>query len=252
MTQTTAITVTTATSTSMATAPRMHSLPLHALDIVNPTKWTLILWYTGIPPHHIYLMAASAKKEQEQYPNDSTDWVKLSLLAKEKNHSIFSFGLAMGENYLSYYILLSQLTSGVYLSLSSEENGMPFLPTFPRPSIFSKPSSTTLDLAKDIPTSPNAYSVKVVQIDNKEKHEVMQKWLEGSFDLRAEIKVIAKKAPVDEAIVWVYLDPDSDMELIRRELLEVSRSCNSDMLREFATIFMHLKVVNPAVPLPAD
>ena len=70
--------------------------------------------------------------------------------------------------------------------------------------------------------------------------------------MRAGIEEIAKKAPVDEATVWMYLDPDSDMEPIRRELLEVLRSCNSDMLRKFATIFMHLKVVNPAVPLSVD
>ena len=70
--------------------------------------------------------------------------------------------------------------------------------------------------------------------------------------MRAGIEEIAKKAPVDEATVWMYLDPDSDMEPIRRELLEVLRSCNSDMLREFATIFMHLKVVNPAIPLSVD
>ena len=61
-----------------------------------------------------------------------------------------------------------------------------------------------------------------------------------------------KKAPVDEAMVWVYLDPDSDMELTRRELLEVLRSCNSDVLRELATIFTYLKVINPAVLLSAD
>ena len=61
-----------------------------------------------------------------------------------------------------------------------------------------------------------------------------------------------KKVPVDEAMVWVYLDPDLDVELTRRVLLEVSRSCNSDMLKKLATIFMHLKVVNPAVLLPAD
>ena len=61
-----------------------------------------------------------------------------------------------------------------------------------------------------------------------------------------------KKVPVDEAMVWVYLDPDLDVELTRRVLLEVSRSCNSDMLKKLATIFMHLKVVDPAVLLPAD
>ena len=61
-----------------------------------------------------------------------------------------------------------------------------------------------------------------------------------------------KKVPVDEATVWVYLDLDSDVELTRRVLLEVSRSCNSDMLKKLATIFTHLKVIDPAVPLPAD
>ena len=47
----------------------------------------------------------------------------------------------------------------------------------------------------------NVFSVKVVQIDNKKKYKVMQKQLEGSFDLRAGIEEIAKKAPVDEATV---------------------------------------------------
>ena len=61
-----------------------------------------------------------------------------------------------------------------------------------------------------------------------------------------------KKAPVDEAMVWVYLDLDSDVELTRRVLLEVSRSCNSDVLKKLTTIFTHLKVINPAVLLPAD
>ena len=61
-----------------------------------------------------------------------------------------------------------------------------------------------------------------------------------------------KKAPVDEATVWVYLDLDSDVELTRRVLLEVLRSCNSDMLKKLATIFTHLKVIDPAVLLPAD
>ena len=66
------------------------------------------------------------------------------------------------------------------------------------------------------------------------------------------IEEIVKKAPVDEATVWVYLDLDSDVELTRRVLLEVSRSCNSDVLKKLATIVTHLKVIDPAVPLPAD
>ena len=61
-----------------------------------------------------------------------------------------------------------------------------------------------------------------------------------------------KKAPVDEATVWVYLDPDSDVELTRRVLLEVSRSCNSDMLKKLAAIITHLNVIDPAVLLSVD
>ena len=49
-----------------------------------------------------------------------------------------------------------------------------------------------------------------------------------------------------------YLDLDSGVELTRRELLEVSRSCNSDMLKKLATIFTHLNVINPAVWLSVD
>ena len=41
--------------------------------------------------------------------------------------------------------------------LSSEENGTPFLPDDCGPSFFSKPSSTALDLARDIPMSPNVH-----------------------------------------------------------------------------------------------
>ena len=98
----------------------------------------------------------------------------------------------------------------------------------------------------------NAFAVKAGQICSGEKREIMQKWLEDSFDSRAEIEEIVKKAPVDEATVWVYLDLDSGVEFTRRELLEVSRSCNSGVLKKLATIFTHLKVVDPAVPLPAD
>ena len=61
-----------------------------------------------------------------------------------------------------------------------------------------------------------------------------------------------KKAPVDEATVWVYLDPDSDVELTRRVLLEVLRSCNSDMLKKLAVIITHLNVIDPAVLLSID
>ena len=98
----------------------------------------------------------------------------------------------------------------------------------------------------------NAFAVKAGQICSGEKCEVMQKWLEDSFDSRVEIEEIVKEVPVDEATVWVYLVLDSGVELTERESLEVSKSCNSDVLKKLAAIIMHLNVVDPAVPLPVD
>ena len=98
----------------------------------------------------------------------------------------------------------------------------------------------------------NAFAVKAGQICSGEKREVMQKWLEDSFNSRVEIEEIVKKAPVDEATVWVYLVLDLGMELTERESLEVSKSCNSDVLKKLATIITHLNVVDPAVLLPVD
>ena len=98
----------------------------------------------------------------------------------------------------------------------------------------------------------NTFAVKAGQICSGEKCEVMQKWLEDSFDLRVEIEEIVKEAPVDEATVWVYLVLDSGVELTERESLEVSKSCNSDVLKKLAAIITHLNVVDPAVPLPVD
>ena len=47
----------------------------------------------------------------------------------------------------------------------------------------------------------NVFAVKAGQICSGEKCEIMQKWLEDSFDSRAEIEEIVKEAPVDEATV---------------------------------------------------
>ena len=98
----------------------------------------------------------------------------------------------------------------------------------------------------------NAFAVKAGQICSGEKREIMQKWLEDSFDSRAEIEEIVKEVPVDEATVWVYLVLDSGVELTERESLEVSKSCNSDVLKKLAAIIIHLNVIDPAVPLPVD
>ena len=50
----------------------------------------------------------------------------------------------------------------------------------------------------------------------------------------------------------MYLVLDSGVELTERESLEVSKSCNSDVLKKLAAIITHLNVVNPAVLLPVD
>ncbi|KZP28556.1 hypothetical protein FIBSPDRAFT_1039652 [Athelia psychrophila] len=49
----------------------------------------------------------------------------------------------------------------------------------------------------------------------------------------------------------VYLDLDANVDLIRTELLEVSKSCYAPVLKKVATLFTHLKLVEPGVTLTA-
>ncbi|TDL20326.1 hypothetical protein BD410DRAFT_725893 [Rickenella mellea] len=93
----------------------------------------------------------------------------------------------------------------------------------------------------------DAFSVRVSQLkDGKEKAD-MQQWLEDSFDSTEEINEII--ATVDASAPRVYLDLDSEVELTRKELLEVSKSCYAGVLRKLVQIFTHLKIVEENVVL---
>ena len=93
---------------------------------------------------------------------------------------------------------------------------------------------------------------KSVRLYSREKHKVIQKWLEDSFNLRVEIVKIVKKALVDKVMVWMYLVLDLGVKLTRRELLEVSESCNLDMLKKLAAIITYLNVIDLAILLSVD
>lgn len=86
----------------------------------------------------------------------------------------------------------------------------------------------------------NAFSNRVGKVTDPTEKANLQQWLEESFDATEEIENII--ARVDASGPMVYLDLDSDIELTRTELLEVSRSCYSGVLKKVATVFTHLKV----------
>ena len=92
----------------------------------------------------------------------------------------------------------------------------------------------------------NAFAVKARQICSGEKCEVMQKWLEDSFDSTEEIEELIANAPgVADANAnqdRIYLDLDSGIDLTRKDLLEVSKSCYSGVLQKLTQIFTHIKV----------
>lgn len=89
------------------------------------------------------------------------------------------------------------------------------------------------------------FSAAVGKIDNPEVKRNLALWLEESFDATEEIERIIAVAPPDSSLV--YLDLDSGVGLTRSELLDVSRSCYSAVLKKLATIFTHLKLVEPNV-----
>ncbi|KAJ7713993.1 hypothetical protein B0H16DRAFT_1809135 [Mycena metata] len=95
----------------------------------------------------------------------------------------------------------------------------------------------------------NLFSEFVSKVKEAEKKAVLRQWLEESFDQTDMIEaLIARHCPNADGPM-VYLDLDADVQLTRTELLEVSRSCYSGVLKRIATVFTHLKVVEPDITL---
>ncbi|KAF7973109.1 hypothetical protein HWV62_16222 [Athelia sp. TMB] len=89
----------------------------------------------------------------------------------------------------------------------------------------------------------NSFSVAVCKIADPEVKRNLALWLEESFDATEEIQKIVGCAPAGGP--QIYLDLDSGVDLTRTELLEVSRSCYSGILKKLASIFTHLKLLEP-------
>ncbi|KAG8945086.1 hypothetical protein FRC04_001247 [Tulasnella sp. 424] len=87
---------------------------IKALDEVDASRNTLILWYTDAPPHHPSQLPISRNQRAEKlaFPNRSLDWMNLAYEAKAKNCTIFSFVNDIRDDRC-YYVLLSQVTGGL-------------------------------------------------------------------------------------------------------------------------------------------
>ncbi|KAF7358467.1 RING-type domain-containing protein [Mycena venus] len=89
----------------------------------------------------------------------------------------------------------------------------------------------------------------VGKVNEAERKTALRQWLEESFDRTEEIKQIVARHRENDNGAAVYLDFDADVQLTRTELLEVSRSCYAGVLKKIATIFTHLKLVEPGITL---
>ncbi|KLO12331.1 hypothetical protein SCHPADRAFT_829706 [Schizopora paradoxa] len=96
----------------------------------------------------------------------------------------------------------------------------------------------------------DAFSNQVGRISDATQKSAIQQWLEDSFDSSEEIEQIIGKAASTNP--RVYLDLDSGIKLTRRELLEVSKSCYSGVLKNLVSIFTHLKLADETETLAPE
>jgi len=108
--------------------PRTYADPAHpaktalirALEVVDPNKDTVVLFYTDAPPHHPIFRGPNNKTERAAFPAGETDWVKLANSAYDKHMRIFSFISAHRNETLSFYGYLSQATGGLCMTVREE------------------------------------------------------------------------------------------------------------------------------------
>ncbi|KAF7359799.1 RING-type domain-containing protein [Mycena venus] len=93
------------------------------------------------------------------------------------------------------------------------------------------------------------FSEFVGKVTEAEKKAALRRWLEESFDKTEEIEAIVMRHSADGSGPMVYLDLDADVQLTRTDLLEVSRSCYAGVVKKIATVFTHLKLIEPDVTL---
>ncbi|KAJ7637778.1 hypothetical protein B0H17DRAFT_995100 [Mycena rosella] len=95
----------------------------------------------------------------------------------------------------------------------------------------------------------NLFSEFVGKVTEPEKKAALHQWLEESFDQTEEIEGMIARHCANGSGPMVYLDFDAGVQLTRTELLEVSRSCYAGVLKKIATVFTHLKLVEPGITL---
>lgn len=110
----------------------------------------------------------------------------------------------------------------------------------------------------------DAFSKAVGNITDEKKKDLMQEWLEESYNFIAEIQAIIDNVPEAEQFPCVFLDPtvsfnktrdkdntDTAVEnLTRKELLEISRSCDPRILRRLGRVLTRLTYVKDAKDMP--
>lgn len=97
---------------------------IKTIDIVECK--TLVLWYADAPPHHRSVTSMNRELEVKAFPNRTTDWVKLSYKAAEKECTVFSFVPTQLSNVgFAFYVFLSEVTGGAcYMSSSHDSSAI--------------------------------------------------------------------------------------------------------------------------------
>ncbi|KAL4993283.1 hypothetical protein BDV10DRAFT_190118 [Aspergillus recurvatus] len=107
----------------------------------------------------------------------------------------------------------------------------------------------------------NAFSKAMGDIRDPEKKSVMERWLDESYDFSAEIQTIIDNVSEADRFPCVFLDPtmnfagdsadgESTGSLSRVELLEISRSCDPQILRRLGRVLTRLTYVEDFMDVP--
>ncbi|KAL2169343.1 hypothetical protein VTG60DRAFT_6117 [Thermothelomyces hinnuleus] len=110
------------------------------------------------------------------------------------------------------------------------------------------------------------FGLRVSRMEDAEKRERLNRWLEASYDFAADIAEMITAVPDESRYRCVFLDPtvrfsqsenagddanDDSMEFSRDELLEIGRSCDPRILRRLGRILTRMTYVNSEEDLPA-
>lgn len=91
-------------------------------EIDEPNTQTIVLWYTDAPPHHPFIYSRNGAAEIKAFPEGATDWVRLCHSARNKNCTVFCFTPNVDDEHSAFYVLLSQLTGGLFVASGHTAN----------------------------------------------------------------------------------------------------------------------------------